>query len=49
VTPVTGAAPGELSPADGCGPRGLLAYRSAQGRRVVAATHDAAVTGLVKS
>jgi hypothetical protein len=37
VTPDTGAAPGGLSPADGCGPRGLLAYRSAQGRRVVAA------------
>jgi hypothetical protein len=30
-------APGELSPADGSGPRELLAYRSAQGRRVVAA------------
>jgi EmrB/QacA subfamily drug resistance transporter len=37
VTPDTGAAPGELSPADGSGPRGLLAYRSAQGRWVVAA------------
>jgi EmrB/QacA subfamily drug resistance transporter len=32
-----GAQPGELSPADGSGPRGLLAYRSAQGRWVVAA------------
>src|SRR5580693_5705738 len=37
VTPETGAQPGELSPADGCGARELLAYRSAQGRRVVAA------------
>ncbi|HEV2932784.1 MAG TPA: MFS transporter [Streptosporangiaceae bacterium] len=37
MTPDTGAAPGELSPADGCGARELLAYRSAQGRRVVAA------------
>src|SRR5258708_31420638 len=37
VTPDTGAQPGELSPADGSGPRELLRYRSAQGRRVVAA------------
>ena len=37
VTPDTGAQPGELSPADGCGPRELLRYRSAQGRWVVAA------------
>jgi EmrB/QacA subfamily drug resistance transporter len=33
----TGAEPGELSPADGSGPRGLLRYSSAQGRWVVAA------------
>src|SRR5437660_372071 len=37
VTPDTGTQPGELSPADGSGPRELLAYRSAQGRWVVAA------------
>jgi EmrB/QacA subfamily drug resistance transporter len=37
VTPDAGAQPGELNPADGPGPRGLLAYRSAQGRWVVAA------------
>src|ERR1700736_2058862 len=37
VTPDTGAQPGELSPADGSGPRDLLRYRSAQGRWVVAA------------
>jgi EmrB/QacA subfamily drug resistance transporter len=37
VTPEAGAHPGELSPADGSGPRELLAYRSAQGRWVVAA------------
>src|SRR6201984_1741691 len=37
VTPEAGAQPGELSPADGSGPRELLAYRSAQGRWVVAA------------
>jgi EmrB/QacA subfamily drug resistance transporter len=37
VTPDTGTPPGEPSPADGCGPGGLLAYRSAQGRWVVAA------------
>jgi EmrB/QacA subfamily drug resistance transporter len=37
VTPDTGAQPGELSPADGSGPLALLAYRSAQGRWVVAA------------
>src|ERR1700748_3041904 len=37
VTPDAGAQPGELSPADGPGPRELLAYRSAQGRWVVAA------------
>src|SRR5260221_11886059 len=37
VTPDAGAQPGGLSPADGSGPRGLLAYRSAQGRWVVAA------------
>src|SRR5260370_38563973 len=37
VTPDAGAQPGELSPADGSGPRGLLRYRSAQGRWVVAA------------
>ena len=28
VTPDTGAQPGELSPADGSGPRELLRYRS---------------------
>src|SRR5580700_3156419 len=37
VTPNAGAQPGELNPADGSGPRELLAYRSAQGRWVVAA------------
>src|SRR5712692_8576970 len=37
VTPDAGAQPGELSPADGSGPRGLVRYRSAQGRWVVAA------------
>jgi len=37
LTPDAGAQPGGLSPADGRGPRGLLAYRSAQGRWVVAA------------
>jgi EmrB/QacA subfamily drug resistance transporter len=37
VTPDAGAQPGEFSPADGPGPRRLLAYRSAQGRWVVAA------------
>src|SRR5258708_28536729 len=37
MTPDMGAQPGELSPADGSGPRGLLRYRSAQGRWVVAA------------
>src|ERR1700751_5648116 len=37
VTPDAGAQPGELSPAAGSGPRELLAYRSAQGRWVVAA------------
>jgi EmrB/QacA subfamily drug resistance transporter len=37
VTPDAGAQPGEPSPAEGSGPRGLLAYRSAQGRWVVAA------------
>ena len=37
MTPDAGAQPGELSPADGSGPRELLAYRSAQGRWVVAA------------
>ena len=37
MTPGTGAEPGELSPAGGPGPRDLLAYRSAQGRWVVAA------------
>src|SRR6266566_3698779 len=37
VTPDAGAQPGELSPADGSGPRELLSYRSAQGRWVVAA------------
>ncbi len=37
MTPDTGAQPGGLSPADGSGPRELLAYRSAQGRWVVAA------------
>jgi EmrB/QacA subfamily drug resistance transporter len=37
VTPDAGAQPDELSPDDGSGPRGLLAYRSAQGRWVVAA------------
>jgi EmrB/QacA subfamily drug resistance transporter len=37
VTPDAGAQPGEPSPADGSGQRELLAYRSAQGRWVVAA------------
>src|SRR5690349_23146072 len=37
VTPGAGAQPGELSPADGSGPRELLAFRSARGRWVVAA------------
>ena len=37
MTPDMGAQPGGLSPAGGSGPRGLLAYRSAQGRRVVTA------------
>jgi len=37
MTPDPGAQPGEPSPADGPGPRELLAYRSAQGRWVVAA------------
>jgi EmrB/QacA subfamily drug resistance transporter len=37
VTPDAGAQPGGLSRADGAGPRDLLAYRSAQGRWVVAA------------
>src|SRR5260370_25320120 len=37
VTPDTGAQPREVSPADGHGPGDLLRYRSAQGRRVVAA------------
>jgi Major Facilitator Superfamily len=37
VTPDAGAQPGELSPADGSGPRELLRYRSAQGRWGVAA------------
>ena len=37
MTPDTGAQPGGLSPAEGSGPRELLAYRSAQGRWVVAA------------
>ena len=37
MTPGAGAQPGELSPADGPSPGGLLAYRSAQGRWVVAA------------
>src|SRR6266702_4929086 len=37
VTPDAGARPGEPSPADDSGPRELLAYRSAQGRWVVAA------------
>ena len=37
MTPDAGAQPGELNPADGSGPRELLAYRSAQGRWVVAA------------
>src|SRR4249920_2557691 len=37
VTPDAGAQPGELSQADGSGPGGLLAYRSPQGRWVVAA------------
>jgi EmrB/QacA subfamily drug resistance transporter len=37
VTPDTGAQPGERSSADGPGPGELLAYRSAQGRWVVAA------------
>jgi EmrB/QacA subfamily drug resistance transporter len=33
----SGAQPGELGPADGSGPGGLLAYRSARGRWVIAA------------
>ena len=37
MTPDAGAQPGEPSPADGSGPRELLAYRSAQGRWVVTA------------
>src|SRR6266567_1529943 len=37
MTPGTGAEPGELGPDDGAGQRGLLRYRSAQGRWVVAA------------
>jgi len=37
VTPDAGAQPGELSPADGSGPRELLRYRSVQGPWVVAA------------
>ena len=37
MTPDAGAQPGGLSPADGSGPRELLAYRLAQGRWVVAA------------
>src|SRR5712671_7524146 len=37
MTPSTGAEPGELGPDDGAGQRGLLRYRSAQGRWVVAA------------
>src|SRR5437899_13023254 len=37
MTPDAGAQPGEPSPADNSGPRELLAYRSAQGRWVVAA------------
>ena len=37
MTPDAGARPGELSPADGSGPRELLAYPSARGRWVVAA------------
>jgi EmrB/QacA subfamily drug resistance transporter len=37
VTPDTGTPPGEPSPAVGSGPGGLLAYRSARGRWVVAA------------
>src|SRR6201984_3624326 len=37
MTPDPGAQPGEPSPADGPGPRELLAYRSAQGRWVGAA------------
>ena len=37
MTSDSGSQPGEPGPADGCGPGGLLAYRSAQGRWVVAA------------
>src|SRR5580704_7872627 len=37
VTPDASAQPGELSPADGSGPRELLGYRSARGRWVLAA------------
>jgi len=37
VTPRTGIRPGEPGPAGGCVPVGLLAYRSARGRWVVAA------------
>src|SRR5258708_2489808 len=47
VTPDTGAQPGEVSPADGPGPGELLRFRSAQGRRVVAAMIlGAAVAGV---
>ena len=37
MTPDSGAQPGDLSTADGSGPRELLRYRSAQGRWVLAA------------
>ncbi|HTU06894.1 MAG TPA: MFS transporter, partial [Trebonia sp.] len=37
MTPGTRTRPGESGPAGGCGPGGLLAYRSARGRWVVAA------------
>src|SRR5260370_41057815 len=49
VTPDTGAQPGEVSPADGPGPGELLRYRSAQGRRGVAAMSLGAAGGGVGS
>src|SRR5258708_33117980 len=50
VTPDTGAQPGEVRPADGPGPGELLRYRSAQGRRVVAAMIlGSAVAGIVST
>ena len=47
MTADAGAQPGELSPGDGSGPRELLAYRSAQGRWVVAAmVMESSVAGI---